>query len=90
MADFPTLAEITADIKQGNPDMSDAAAARAARQALDDMMDQSQQRFEKRKAEGKENFKCGGKIHGKKKMKAGGMCRGGRSAVRGTKFSGVK
>ena len=33
---------------------------------------------------------CGGKIHGKKKMKAGGMCRGGRSAVRGTKFSGVK
>jgi hypothetical protein len=34
---------------------------------------------------------CGGKVHGKKKMKSGGkVCRGGRSAVRGTKFSGVK
>ena len=30
---------------------------------------------------------CGGKV---KKMKSGGMCRGGRSATRGTKFSGVK
>ena len=89
MADFPTLAEMIADIKQGNPNMSDAAARRAARQALDDMMDQSQQRFEKRKAEGKENFSCGGKVH-RKKMAKGGMCRGGRSAVRGTKFSGVK
>jgi predicted secreted protein len=87
MADFPSLADMIADIKQGNPDMSDAAARRAARQALDDMMDQSQQRFEKRKAEGKENFKSGGKV---KKYAKGGMCRGGRSATRGTKFSGVK
>ena len=38
-----------------------------------------------------EKKKCGGKVHGKKGYKAGKMvCRGGRSAVRGTKFSGVK
>ena len=39
-----------------------------------------------------EKKKCGGMMKGKKKgYKAGKMvCRGGRSAVRGTKFSGVK
>jgi hypothetical protein len=36
---------------------------------------------------GKKGMKSGGKVKGYKK---GGMCRGGRSAVRGTKFSGVK
>lgn len=83
MADFPSLADMIADIKQGNPDMSDAAAARAARQALDDMMDQSQQRFEKRKAEGKEDFKCGGKV--KKGYKKGGKVRGSGCAKRGVR-----
>ena len=39
---------------------------------------------------GKVKKSCGGKIHGKKKYAKGGMCRGGRAAVRGTKFSGVK
>jgi len=71
MADLPTLAEITADIKQGNPDMSDAAARRAARQALDDMMDQAQEKFDKRKAEGKEGFMCGGSTSKKKGGKTG-------------------
>jgi hypothetical protein len=36
---------------------------------------------------GKKGMKSGGKVNGYKK---GGMCRGGRSATRGTKFSGVK
>ena len=89
MADFPSMAEIIADIKKGNPDMSDAAARRAARQTLDGMMDKAQEKFDKRKAQGKEGFMCGGHI----KKKGGGKlkaCRGGRAATRGTKFSGVK
>ena len=36
---------------------------------------------------GKVKKACGGKV---KKYAKGGMCRGGRSATRGTKFSGVK
>jgi len=89
MADFPSMAEVIADIKKGNPDMSDAAARSAAQKVLGDMQGEAKDKYKKRQAEGKENFKCGGSMK-KKGYKAGGTCRGGRSATRGTKFSGVK
>ena len=88
MADFPSLAEVMADIKKGNPDMSDAAARSAAQKVLGDMQGEAKDKYKKRQAEGKENFKSGGKIKGYKKGEM--VCRGGRAATRGTKFSGVK
>lgn len=33
------------------------------------------------------SYKCGGKVH---YSTGGGVCAGGRSAIRGTKFAGVK
>lgn len=78
---LPTLAEIKADIKQGNPDMSEAQLNRAARQTLDGMMDQAQENFQKRRSEGSD-YCGGGKV---KKYKSGGKIRGAGRAKKGVR-----
>lgn len=85
MADFPSMAEVIADIKKGNPDMSDAAARRAARQTLDGMMDQAQEKFDKRKAQGKEGFMCGGSTSKKYRKGASVKARGEGCCARSKK-----
>jgi hypothetical protein len=82
MADFPSLDEVIADIKQGNPDMSDAAARTAAQKVLGDMQGEAKDKYKKRQAEGKENFKSGGKVKGYKKGK---MVRGAGCAKKGVR-----
>ena len=82
MADFPSMAEVIADIKKGNPDMSDAAARTAAQKVLGDMQGQAQEKFKKRKAEGREDFMCGGQV---KKYSKGKMVRGAGCAKKGVR-----